>query len=126
MRTSSGISPDRDRTIVAVDDLKAGMILAESVHDSQGRLLVAQDAELTDRHLRAFQVWGILSVRIKGPEGEGPARAGISADLLAAAEAAMRPRFRHNDIEHPLIAELLRTAILREAHRLAGLEQDRA
>lgn len=126
MRASSGISPDRDRTTVAVDDLQAGMILAESVHDSQGRLLIAQDTELTDRHLRAFQVWGILSVRVKGPEGEGSAPAGLSADLLAAADAAIRPRFCHNDVEHPLIAELLRTAILREARRLADVEQDRA
>jgi hypothetical protein len=126
MSTSSGIAPDRDRTTVAVDDLQAGMILAESVHDSHGRLLIAQDTELTDRHLRAFQVWGILSVRIKGPECEGPASRGISAEMLAAAEAVIRPRFRHNDVEHPLIAELLRTAILREARRLADLEQDRA
>jgi len=94
------------------------MILAESVHDGQGRLLIQQGTELTGRHLRAFQLWGILSVRIRGPEGEGSELPPLSAEILATAEAAIRPRFHHNDLDHPLIAVLLRTAILREARRL--------
>jgi hypothetical protein len=126
VRISSSISSDRGRQTVAVDDLEAGMILVESVHDSQGRLLIQQGTELTGRHLRAFQLWGILSVRVRGPEGEESDPAPISAAILAAAEAGIRPRFRQNDIGHPLIAVLLHGAILREARRLADLERGRA
>ena len=126
MSASPGISPDGGGPTVAVDDLQAGMILAESVHDGQGRLLIHQGTELTGRHLRAFQLWGILSVRIRGPEGESSEPSPISAEVLATAEAAIHPRFHHNDPEHPLIAALLRTAILREARRLADLARGHA
>jgi hypothetical protein len=109
----------RDRPAIPVDDLEPGMILDEDVHDAQGRLLMPKGTVLTDRHLRAFQLWGILAVGIRGPEGEEPPAPRISPELLAQAEALIRPRFRNNDPAHPLIAVLIVTCTLREARRLA-------
>ena len=95
------------------------MILGEDVHDAQGRLLMPKGTALTDRHLRAFQLWGILAVGICGPEGDEPPAARISPELLAQAEGLIRPRFRNNDPGHPLIAVLMAICALREARRLA-------
>lgn len=98
------------------------MVLAEPVHDAQGRLLMPRDTELGDRHLRAFQLWGIMSVKILGPGSTEPEPPPISPENLARAEALVRERFRHNDLEHPLIAAIVRICVLREARRLADQE----
>lgn len=102
----------------AVDDLSAGMVIAEEVRDQQGRLLMPAGTELTERHLRAFQLWGIMAVRVRGAEGEDDAPA-LTPDQLAEGEAIVRARFQLNDLAHPFIAQLLRMSAVREAERLA-------
>lgn len=105
-----------------VDDLVAGMVIAEEVRDQQGRLLMPAGTELTDRHLRAFSLWGIMSIRVRG-EGGGDGAEEVPLELtpaqVAEAEAIVRVRFPAADLEHPFVAELLRLAALREARRLA-------
>lgn len=108
-----------NRPTVAVDDLEPGMMLADSVHDAQGRLLIQGGTELTERHLRAFQLWGIMSVRVRGPAGEESAPVSISPEILARAEAQVRARFHNNNLEHPVITALIEACTAREAQRLA-------
>ena len=106
-----------------VDELALGMILAENVHDAQGRLLMPSGTELTERHLRAFRLWGIVSVRIKGDAADEPMAPPVSPELLAEAENQVRDRFRHNDVSHPLMAGLFAASALQEARRLAFQRQ---
>ncbi len=107
--------------IVAVDDLQAGMLLADEVRDQQGRLLMPAGTELTDRHLRAFQLWGIISVRIRAADAEAaPAELPLTPEQLAQGEEVVRNRLRDDKAAHPLMAELIRLCTLREARRLAG------
>lgn len=97
------------------------MILADDVHDTQGRLLVPRDTEMTERHLRAFQLWGVMSVRVRGRGDESDdAPPPISPEALAEAEAYVRARFRRHDPDHPLIGALIATAVQRIARRLVG------
>lgn len=103
-----------------VDDLTPGLILGENVNDAQGRLLMPIGTELTERHLRAFQLWGIMAVRVRGAEGEEEAIPEVSPEALAAALERILPRFVHNDIHHPLIALLLEECAFREARRMVG------
>lgn len=124
MSVRSSTSYQAGRPVVGVEDLAPGMVLAENVNDAQGRLLVPQGTELTDRHLRAFQLWGILGVRVRGPEGEEPPAPPISPECLAEAEARVRARFCTSPLAHPVLAELLRICTLREAGRLARGEAD--
>ena len=107
------------RASIPVDDLTAGMVLGESVHDGQGRLLMPAGTELTERHLRAFQLWGIMAVKIRGAAGAEDTVAEVSPEELAAAVERVMPRFVHNDVQHPLIAILLHECAVREAGRLA-------
>lgn len=106
--------------IVAVDDLEAGMMLAEDVRDQQGRLLMPAATELTERHLRAFQLWGILGVKIRRPgEVEEPRELAVAPELLAEAEQIVRERLRHNNPSDPVIAELQRICVARVGQKLA-------
>jgi hypothetical protein len=105
--------------LVAVDDLEAGMLLAEDVRDQQGRLLMPAATELTDRHLRAFQLWGILGVKIRRPgEEEAPQDVVVPPELRAEAELIVRERLRHNDASDPVIAELQRICVTRVGQKL--------
>jgi hypothetical protein len=113
------------RQAVAVDDLEVGMILAEDVLDQQGRLLLPSGSDLTDRHLRAFQMMGILAVKVRGTGAEPPEPV-LSPEILAEAEARVRARLHNNDLEQPVIAEIYRFAVQREARRLAAGERPHA
>ncbi|MBK9067969.1 MAG: hypothetical protein IPL76_14000 [Gemmatimonadetes bacterium] len=104
-----------------VDDLVAGMVIAEEVRDQQGRLLMPAGTALTDRHLRAFSLWGIMTIRVRGEGGADAEEAPLelTPEQVAEAEAIVRARFPVADLDHPFVAELLRLAALREARRLA-------
>lgn len=107
--------------LIPAEDLAPGMVLAEEVRDQQGRLLMPAGTELTERHLRAFQLWGIRSVRVFGAGGsQGDPVPELTPAQLAEGEAIVRARFQLHDLRHPLIAELLRLAGRREAVRLAA------
>ncbi len=107
--------------LVLVDDLQPGMPVAEDVFDQQGRMLMPAGTELTERHLRACQLWGITGLRVRaaGLPGEAAAQ-GPTPEQYAAAEAEIERRFRNTDRNHPLIVELARLCIIRAAERAAG------
>jgi hypothetical protein len=106
---------------VAVDDLQPGMPVAEDVFDQQGRMLMAAGTELTERHLRACQLWGISGIRVRA-EGLPAEAAGRepTPEQYAAAEAETQQRFRNTDRTHPLMVELVRLCILRAVDRATG------
>lgn len=95
------------------------MVLKSPVCDRSGRLLLPEDVELTEKHLHIFRAWGVLEAEIAGEseaeEGALPVTEEIDPEVLAAAEAALKPLFMHNDPEHPAIKELLRLCIARRA-----------
>jgi hypothetical protein len=105
--------------VVSVDDLEAGMLLADEVRDQQGRLLMPAGTELTDRHLRAFQLWGILNVRIRAGDAEpDPDDIPLTPEQLARGEAVVRGRLRDDNATQPLMVELIRLCSEREGRRL--------
>jgi len=51
---------------VNVVDLKPGMVLAQSVHNHQGVLLLDARTKITKKNIRIFKSWGVLEVSVKG------------------------------------------------------------
>lgn len=103
---------------IPTDNLIPGMVLASDVRDRSGRLLLRGGTELNDRHLYILRTWGIIEVELAGAdedsESPGPAN-GIAPELSSAIEGEITPRFRHADLTHPAVRELLRIRIDREA-----------
>jgi hypothetical protein len=94
------------------------MILGADVRDRSGRLLLGSGTELSERHLFILRTWGVIEVDITGVEEvvDGPNSAEtIDPALRAAVEKKIAPLFRHADINHPAIKELMCMRILREA-----------
>jgi len=104
--------------MLELDDVRAGMVLAADAAHMTGRVLLRKGVCLTDEHLRIFRQWGVTAVAIEGVE----APAGIEARLeqldperLARLRERLRLRFRHADVQQPVIAELLRWCLENEA-----------
>ncbi len=103
---------------VAIDNLVPGMLLAADLRDRNGRLLLKAGTELTDRCLYLLRTWGALEADIENPDGnpECPATCdAIDPALWASLEREIAPLFRHTDLCHPVIKELMRIRILQEA-----------
>jgi hypothetical protein len=107
--------------MVAVENIETGMVLASDVLDRSGRMLLGAGVELTQKHLAIFRTWGVLEADIEG-QGSNDAASQIPADVdpleLAAAEQALAPLFRHTNLNHPVIIELIRLAALRKVHHV--------
>ena len=106
---------------VAIENIETGMVLASDVRDRSGRMLLGAGAELTQKHLGIFRTWGVLEADIAGL-GNDDAADQIPADVdpleLAAAEQALVPLFRHTNLKHPAIIELIRLAALRKVQHV--------
>lgn len=95
--------------VISLDGIKPGMILAGDVKDRNGRALLSAGAEITEKHLRIFKMWGILEAHIQGGEQEdaySKTASEIDPDLLREAENRTAELFCHNDLAHPFIREL--------------------
>jgi hypothetical protein len=51
---------------VGFEYLKPGMKLAGDLLEPGGRLLLPRGTELSERHLRYFQIWGIAEAELEG------------------------------------------------------------
>jgi hypothetical protein len=103
---------------VVINNLTPGMLLGADVRDRSGRLLLKAGTELDDRNIHILRTWGVAEVEIAGAD-EGGTDAKVS-DIVdpvrfAALERKLAPLFRHSDLNHPAIRELLHMRISREA-----------
>jgi len=107
--------------MVALDNLAPGMVLAANVIDKGGRMLLGEGAELEAKHLFIFRTWGIIEADIVGVEGGGSDLLpdDVSQEELDQARESLLPLYRHTDIEHPVISELLRLAVLRKVRHVS-------
>src|SRR6185295_6284448 len=96
---------------VALEQLRPEMALAADIVDSGGRLLLPKGTVLTEKHLRYCQMWGIGEADIQGAATAEPPPPVIDPAALLAAENRLRPRFRHLDLSHPVVAELFRHVV---------------
>ncbi len=92
---------------IKVKNLQVGMTLTADVCDPNGRFLLGEGCELNEKHLKALNAWGVISVEVKDddmPENEGIIE--ISPEVYQTIEAQVHARFIHNDMEVPFIKEL--------------------
>jgi len=94
-----------------LDDLRAGMVLAADATDLSGRVLLRAGTALADNHLRMFRMWGLGVADVEGDEPAASATdalAQIDPIRRDAVQTRVRERFRHNDPDDAVIAQLMR------------------
>lgn len=98
---------------VHIDNLTAGMVLADDVRDITSRLLLSKGSRIGDRHIRIFKIWGISEVPIQGgAEETDPRDIPIPPAVMAETRDRLREKFKHNDLAHPAVKELFRICVL--------------
>jgi len=103
-------------SMVALENLEPGMVLATDVFDKSGRLLLGEGVELVAKHLIIFRTWGVVEADIVGAGGADTSDFpdAVTGEKLDQAKNRLLPLYCHTDLEHPAISELLRLAVMRE------------
>lgn len=104
---------------IKVKELALGMTLTADVCDPNGRFLLGAGCELNDKHIKALNAWGVISVEIR-PEDMpvGKSNVEISPKFYAVIEKHVSERFVHNDMSVPFIKELSGASVRFLAERL--------
>lgn len=92
---------------IKVKNLQVGMTLSADVCDPNGRFLLGEGCELNEKHVKALNAWGVISVEIIDadmPENEDLIE--ISPEIYNAIEQQVKDRFHHNDMNSPFVKEL--------------------
>jgi len=113
--------------IINMEYIQEGMILAADIKERSGRVLLAKDSAITEKHLRVFRMWGITEADIKGIETDELAAnmaAQLDQHLLREIEVQTRERFCHVDMDHPFIKELFRSLTIRQVRRRSRGQND--
>jgi hypothetical protein len=107
-------------TVVTIDDLKPGMVLAEAVRNHQGQVLLEAGRKVTAKTVRVFKAWGIRRVAVRsGGAGEGESQGSGRAAPPAALDEGLRARFA-DLLTDPLMVEIMQAAGRQLAARRAG------
>ena len=98
---------------VYIDDLHAGMILAEDLFTSSGRFVLAAGAALAAEHLSKFKDWGIVEAGIEDESlgAEYRQQQEAIAQYTERAEAYLYRRFALNDLEQEPLTTIYRHAV---------------
>jgi len=106
-----------------LDEIQPGMLIASDVLDRNGRVLLKQGLQITEKHLTILKQWGVTDADIEGVSREeinAQAIEALDKDALSKAESEYEELFRHADREHPFNQELFRLSVLRRVHRTMG------
>jgi hypothetical protein len=103
---------------IKTDQLKEGMVVKADVKNLDDMLLIPAGCELTPKHIKILNAWGIgeVSVENPGPSEEEPdALAKLSPEAAAKLEAELKQRFWKFDPNDPIQKEVFRLALHRRA-----------
>jgi len=97
---------------IKVKDLAVGMTLIADVCDTNGRFLLSEGCELIEKHIKALNAWGVISVEISDDDmPEDAKKVEISPEMYRVIEEQVTSLFRHNNMEQPFIKELATESI---------------
>jgi len=97
---------------IKVKKLEVGMTLIADVCDPNGRFLLGEGCVLVEKHIKALNAWGVISVEVNDDDmPEDSNRLEISSEVYQVIEQQVNSRFQHNNMEQPFIKELASESI---------------
>lgn len=99
-------------TLVRVEKLAAGAVLAEEVRDVNDRLLIPKGKMLEEKHFRILKMWGIFDVQVEGEAaGSDDEPAQVDTERLAVVSSEIKQIFSQVDMTHPAVKEVVRLSV---------------
>jgi len=107
--------------LIYVDDLMAGMVLAEDLFTPSGRFVLAAGAELQQDHLKIFKTWGIVEADIHESSlgDQYREQQEVNSEFVGKAKEYLKQRFLLNNLDQEPVATLYRHTV----HRFSLLLQ---
>lgn len=108
-----------------LDQLAPGMKLAQDVVNFSGQVLLYKGIPLQPKDIKNFKAWGVLEVVVENSSKDTslPLKNNrIDAKLLVEAQGEISDLFRHSNLSHPVISELMRLSTLNKLKQKPGME----
>ena len=107
-----------------VDELKPGMILAQSVYNQQDLLLLEKDSALTKKRIWMIKTWGIDAVSIKGiPAEDNRTDLEVELDNKDLIEKELKAKFA-DVLADPIMQEIMKAAGRQLQQRLSDPKKE--
>ena len=109
-----------------INDLKAGMVLAQSAVNRHGVVILAEDNILTEKHINYFKTWGISEVDIKDIDCDQvikQAMETLSNDVVESIERELDelfPPFEANPVMEEIYKIVKKASLKRAANQTNG------
>jgi len=100
-------------SIIHINKLEPGMVLADEVRDLSGKLLLTKGKTVQLDHFRIFKIWGVTEVNILGNNGgKEEAKPNLDPEQIEKIKESTMQVFSHTDLEHPAIKEIFGLSVL--------------
>ena len=110
---------------IGLEQLRPGMQLAQDVINFSGQVLLYKGNPLQPKDIKNFKAWGVLEVVVKGASLDSSKSLNnnrIDTSLLVEAQNEISDLFRHSNLSHPVISELMRLSTLNKLKQKPGME----
>ena len=108
-----------------LEQLTPGMRLAQDVVNFSGQVLLYKGNPLQPKYIKNFKAWGILEAVVESSSLNSSNSLNnnrIDAKLLVEAQNEISNLFRHSNLSHPVISELMRLSTLNKLKQKPGME----
>ncbi len=110
---------------IRLEQLTPGMKLAQDVVNFSGQVLLYKGNPLQPKDIKNFKAWGVLEVVVESSSlnsSNSLSNNQIDGKLLVEAQNEMSNLFRHSNLSHPVISELMRLSTLNKLKQKPGME----
>ena len=109
-------------TRLILDDVTPGMVLNEAVKNNNGQILLGEGAELTEKHIKAMKMWGIMDVGVvdTGDNENDITNEPIDPEQLEKAQEAIKERFSLTDLSSEMMLAIFNRAAIEYAKENKG------
>jgi hypothetical protein len=110
---------------VRLEQLTSGMRLAQDVVNFSGQVLLYKGNPLQPKDIKNFKAWGIIEIAVESSSLNSSNSLNnnrIDTNLLVEAQNEISNLFRHSNLTHPVIAELMRLSTLNKLKQKPGME----
>lgn len=98
--------------LVALDQLRDGVVLGEDVRDTNGRLLLTKGQQIDANQIRLLKIWGVPEVPIQEQDQNVTKEKGDKDEIdRLKIERSVQTIFQHIDTTHPAIQPIFKAAI---------------
>jgi hypothetical protein len=110
---------------VRLEQLRPGMRLAQDVVNFSGQVLLYKGNPLQPKDIKNFKAWGIIEIAVESSpvnSSDSLNNNRVDTNLLVEAQNEISNLFKHSNLSHPVIAELMRLSTLNKLKQKPGME----